>query len=128
MSTTIQIDEGIQKVLMQLQQQYQDAARQLQAAKNQITARQRDHKMTTLTLREIDALGTADQDVACYRGVGRMFVQESRADIQNSLRTRMNEFGTEVAALEKKIKRLEGEMSTAQGSIRDVIVEHQKNQ
>ncbi|KAK4058366.1 hypothetical protein OIO90_000524 [Microbotryomycetes sp. JL221] len=133
MAAPMQIDEGMQKVLIQLQQQYQDAARQLQLAKSQLTARQRDHKMTTLTLREIDALAPSPSttqtkdDLVCYRGVGRMFIQESRTDIQKNLESRMDEFTKEVATLDKKIKRLESEMTTAQGSIRDVIMEHQKN-
>jgi hypothetical protein len=83
------IDEGMQKVssplfypathltllflqvLMQLQAQYQDAARQLQVVRSQHNARQRDAKLNTLTLREIEALPT-DPPVTCYKGVGRM--------------------------------------------------------
>ncbi|ORY79281.1 Prefoldin [Leucosporidium creatinivorum] len=114
------IDEGMQKVLMQLQAQYQDAARQLQIVRAQHNARQRDAKLNTLTLREIEALPT-DPPVTCYKGVGRMFVQEPRKSVEDGLKSKAKESSAEVAALEKKMKYLEGEMATAQGSLRDVL-------
>lgn len=61
---------------MQLQGQFQDAQRQLQVVSQQAQARERDKKLSTLTLREIEALPHAASDAAgaatLYRGVGRM--------------------------------------------------------
>ncbi len=59
---------------MQLQGQFQDAQRQLQVVSQQAQARERDKKLNTLTLREIEALPKDEGEggATLYRGVGRM--------------------------------------------------------
>lgn len=57
---------------MQLQGQYQDAQRQLQIVSQQTQSREREKKLSTLTLREIESL--SQEGSTLYRGVGRMSV------------------------------------------------------
>ncbi|SCV67735.1 BQ2448_5346 [Microbotryum intermedium] len=152
------MDESLNKALLQLQSQYQEASRQIQVVRGQAAARERDRKMTTLTLREIESL-PRDPPVTCYRGVGRMsvpaplsphlglvgrvgvifansfcvslelrFVQESRNNIENTLKGKAKEVDDELNVLEKKHKYLESEMNTSQSSIRDLLQEVQRQQ
>ncbi|SGZ16730.1 BQ5605_C020g09062 [Microbotryum silenes-dioicae] len=133
------MDESLNKALFQLQSQYQEASRQIQIVRTQAQARERDRKMTTLTLREIEAL-PRDPPVTCYRGVGRMllddpitvtsnrFVQESRNNIENTLKGKAKDVDDELNVLEKKHKYLESEMNTSQSSLRDLLQEVQRQQ
>ncbi|BGP01214.1 hypothetical protein NBRC10513v2_002165 [Rhodotorula toruloides] len=115
--------EDIRQVLMQLQAQQVEASRQLSAIRAQLNAREREKKLTTLTLREIEQLPRDPSQTQVYRGVGRMFVQESRNNIENTLRAKMKESTEEVSVLEKRAKYLEGEITTAQNSLRDILQE-----
>jgi len=77
-----------------------------------------------LTLREIEALPRGANGVTCYRGIGRMFMQESRNNIENTLKGKSKEVSDELVALDKKAKYLENEMGTAQGSLRDILQDY----
>ncbi|KAI5478497.1 hypothetical protein MNV49_005025 [Pseudohyphozyma bogoriensis] len=115
-------DQKFREVLLQLQTQHEAASRQLSMVRSQLGGRERDRKVTTLTLREIEALPRAGPTApACYKGVGRMFMQESRNNIENTLKAKEKEIGEEMTVLAKKAKYLEGEMQTAQGSLRDIL-------
>ncbi|GAA5825549.1 hypothetical protein JCM3770_000123 [Rhodotorula araucariae] len=113
--------DDVRQALMQLQQRGQDAARALSTVRAQLNARERDKKVTTLTLREIEVLPREPGGAKCYRGVGRMFVQESRNNVENTLRAQMKDAQDDVAVLEKKAKYLENEIVTAQNSLRDIL-------
>lgn len=65
---------GARQVVMQLQMQHQDAARQLNTVRQQMAGREREKKLNTLTLREIEDLPRGAEGVTCYKGVGRMCV------------------------------------------------------
>lgn len=65
---------SLPQALLQLQQRGQDASRSLSAVRAQLNARERDSKVTTLTLREIELLPREPGGATCYRGVGRMSV------------------------------------------------------
>ncbi|GAA5998788.1 prefolding complex chaperone subunit [Rhodotorula paludigena] len=117
------MSDELRQTLINLQQRGQDAARSLQAVRAQLNARERDKKLTTLTLREIEQLPRDPNQANCYRAVGRMFVQESRNNVENTLRAKMKEATDEVSILEKKAKYLDGEITTAQNSIRDILQE-----
>ncbi|GAA6034835.1 hypothetical protein JCM8097_009324 [Rhodosporidiobolus ruineniae] len=117
------MDEGLRKVVLQLQSQQVDASRQLQVVRAQLTGKERDKKLTTLTLQEIEQLPRDSNQAALYRGVGRMFVQESRNNVENTLRAKMKEATEDVSVFEKKAKYLENEIVTAQSSLRDIIQE-----
>ncbi|BGP14328.1 hypothetical protein JCM10213_004456 [Rhodosporidiobolus nylandii] len=118
------MEESLRKVIIQLQTQQVDASRQLQGVRAQLGARERDKKLTTLTLREIEQLPRDSNQAGLYRGVGRMFVQESRSNVENTLRAKMKEATEDASVLEKKAKYLEGEIVTAQSSLRDILQDH----
>jgi len=60
------------QAIMQLQSQQIEASRQLSSIRSQLTQRERDQKLNTLTLREIEQLPRDSTQVGCYRAVGRM--------------------------------------------------------
>ncbi|GAA5834900.1 hypothetical protein JCM9279_007142 [Rhodotorula babjevae] len=113
--------DDVRQALMQLQQRGQDASRSLQAVRAQLNARERDSKVTTLTLREIEVLPREPGGATCYRGVGRMFVQESRNNVENTLRAQAKDAQDDIAVLDKKAKYLENEIMTAQNSLKDIL-------
>lgn len=62
------------QVLVQLQSQQVEASRQLQAVRAQLAAKEREKKLSTLTLREVEQLPREPGQAHMYRGVGRMYV------------------------------------------------------
>jgi hypothetical protein len=60
------------QVVVQLQGQQVEASRQLNTVRQQLNGRERERKLNTLTLREIEELPRGAAAVTCYRGVGRM--------------------------------------------------------
>jgi len=120
-------DDALRKVLVQLQGQMQDLSRQHSGTRLAVQTKEREKRATTLTLREIERLPRAGEDaVSVYRGIGRMFMQESRNSVENSLKTKEKEIGEELSALSKKIKYLEGELNQAQSSLRDILQEQHR--
>ncbi|TNY20854.1 hypothetical protein DMC30DRAFT_232022 [Rhodotorula diobovata] len=113
--------DDVRQALLQLQQRGQDASRSLAAVRAQLNARHRDSKLSTLTLREIQGLPRDPGGATCYRGVGRTFVQESRNNVENTLRAQNKEAEDDIAVLEKKAKYLENEIMTAQNSLKDIL-------
>lgn len=64
--------------------QHQDAARQLNTVRQQMSGREREKKLNTLTLREIEDLPRCAEGVTCYKGVGRMCVGSLRCSGERS--------------------------------------------
>ncbi|KAM0755181.1 Prefoldin beta-like protein [Meredithblackwellia eburnea MCA 4105] len=114
-------EAGFRKVISQLQAQYGEARQQLVVASQQLAAKERERKVNSLTLREIEALPRGGKAPSCYKGVGRMFMQESRNNIENTLKSKEKEIADQIAVLGKKTKYLETEMNTAEGSLRDLL-------
>ncbi|GAA5860061.1 hypothetical protein JCM8547_003078 [Rhodosporidiobolus lusitaniae] len=118
------MDESLRKAIIQLQTQQVEGSRQLQAVRAQLTNRERDKKLSTLTLNEIEQLPRDSNQAGLYRGVGKMFMQESRNNVENTLRAKVKEATEEAAVLEKKGKYLENQIITAQSSLRDILQEN----
>ncbi|GAA6007029.1 hypothetical protein JCM11491_001483 [Sporobolomyces phaffii] len=123
----MQVDESVRQAVMQLQSQQMEASRQLSGIRTQLAQRERDQKLNTLTLREIEQLPRDSHQVGCYRAVGRMFMQESRNNIENGLKQRTKHSQEDVGILEKKAKYLENELMTAQSSLRDILQQAASN-
>ncbi|GAA5935604.1 prefolding complex chaperone subunit [Sporobolomyces koalae] len=117
----MQVDDSVRQAVIQLQSQQVEAHRQLSIVRSQLAQRERDQKLNTLTLREIEQLPRDSTRVGCYRAVGRMFVQESRNNIENTLKAKTKDSQEDVAVLTKKAKYLETEVATAQTSLRDIL-------
>ncbi|GAA6063230.1 hypothetical protein JCM10212_005837 [Sporobolomyces blumeae] len=117
----MQVDESVRQAILQLQSQQIEASRTLSAVRSQLGHRERETKLNTLTLREIEQLPRESSQVGCYRAVGRMFMQVSRNNVENTLRAKMKDSQDDVSVLEKKAKYLENELATAQSSMRDIL-------
>lgn len=65
-------DETLSKVLEKIQLQVYQTNQQLSALRAQISAREREAKLNTLTLTELKAI--QDPEAPFYRSVGKMFV------------------------------------------------------
>ncbi|BGP54319.1 hypothetical protein JCM8202_000751 [Rhodotorula sphaerocarpa] len=115
--------DDVRQVLVQLQSQQVEASRQLQAVRAQLAAKEREKKLSTLTLREVEQLPREPGQAHMYRGVGRMFVQESRNNVENTLREKTKDATEQTSVLEKKAKYFESEILKAQSSIRDILHE-----
>lgn len=78
--------------------------------------------MVQLTIKEISELNSADgKEVKMYRGVGKMFIQVPKADMEGRLNNQEKELSDEVDGLTKKSKYLEKEFNEAQGQLRDIF-------
>ncbi|GAA5914446.1 prefolding complex chaperone subunit [Sporobolomyces salmoneus] len=117
----MQVDESLRQAVMQLQSQQIEASRQLSTIRTQLNQKEREQKLNTLTLREIESLPRDSSQVGCYRAVGRMFMQESRNNVENTLKQKTKHSQEDVGILEKKAKYLENEVNTAQTSLRDIL-------
>ncbi len=73
-------DETLSKVLEKIQLQVYQTNQQLSALRAQIAAREREAKLNTLTLTELQAI--QDPNAPFYRSVGKMYVHHSRLPIQ----------------------------------------------
>lgn len=62
----------VRQAVIQLQSQQIEASRQLSAVRTQLGQKEREQKLNTLTLREIEQLPRDSAQVGCYRAVGRM--------------------------------------------------------
>ncbi|KAK4703097.1 prefoldin subunit 1, partial [Phenoliferia sp. Uapishka_3] len=117
-----QQNEQVRNVLQQLETQYNEARKALSITSQTLAGRERERRANVLTLREIEALPRGGKEApTCYKGVGRMFMQESRNNIENTLKGREKEIAEAVNVLAKKAKYLQGEMATAEGSLRDLM-------
>ncbi|GAA5957148.1 hypothetical protein JCM3765_005420 [Sporobolomyces pararoseus] len=123
----MQVDESVRQAVIQLQSQQIEASRQLSAVRTQLAQGAREQKLNFLTLKEIEGLPRDSNQVGCYRAVGRMFMQESRNNIENGLKQKTKHSQEDVAILEKKAKYLENEVITAQTSLRDILQQAASN-
>lgn len=72
-------DETLSKVLEKIQLQVYQTNQQLSALRAQIAAREREAKLNTLTLTELQAI--QDPNAPFYRSVGKMYVPHSHLPI-----------------------------------------------
>ncbi|KAI3479144.1 hypothetical protein L1887_58846 [Cichorium endivia] len=72
-------DETLSKVLEKIQLQVYQTNQQLSALRAQIAAREREAKLNTLTLTELQAI--QDPNAPFYRSVGKMYVPDSHLPI-----------------------------------------------
>ncbi|KAL8280082.1 hypothetical protein RQP46_007412 [Phenoliferia psychrophenolica] len=115
-------DEHVRNVVQQLQGQYGEAQKALSITAQMLNGRERERRMNALTLREIEQLPRGGAEApTCYKGVGRMFMQESRNNIENTLKAKEKEIAETVGGLAKKVKYYQTEMATAEGSLRDLM-------
>ncbi|KAJ2000973.1 hypothetical protein H4R26_004366 [Coemansia thaxteri] len=111
-------DNTIQQVYVQVTQKMQDCQRQLAQIEAQISANQRETRLASLTKREIEGL---DASVPLYKSMGKMFVQESKADLLKEIAQTTADAATIIGALEQKQKFVKRNLEEATGHLRDLV-------
>ncbi|TKY89266.1 hypothetical protein EX895_001797 [Sporisorium graminicola] len=112
-------DETLSKVLEKIQLQVYQTNQQLAALKAQIAAREREAKLNTLTLSELQAI--QDPQAPFYKSVGKMFIQESQPAVLSELTAKQNAITTDIEALNKKQKYLTKQGQDAQAHLKDIF-------
>ncbi|KAJ1946457.1 hypothetical protein EC988_005547, partial [Linderina pennispora] len=79
-------------------------------------------RLAGLTKRELEGLGSS---VPMYKSMGKMFVQETKADLLADLEKTTTESATMLTALEKKQKFVKRELDDATGNLRDIVMSSQ---
>ncbi|SAM82436.1 related to Prefoldin subunit 1 [Ustilago bromivora] len=112
-------DETLSKVLEKIQLQVYQTNQQLAALRAQISAREREAKLNTLTLTELKAV--EDPNAPFYRSVGKMFMQESQPVVLAELDQKQKAITSDLEALQKKQKYLQKQGEDAQAHLKDIF-------
>ncbi|ELU39432.1 prefoldin subunit domain-containing protein [Rhizoctonia solani AG-1 IA] len=83
-------------------------------------AKERDRRVIQLTAKEISEI-PAQSGAQFYRGVGKMFMQEPRSTIENSLKSQEKELTNDINNLAKKLKYHEKQLNDSQAQMRDIV-------
>ncbi|KIS68897.1 uncharacterized protein UMAG_02883 [Mycosarcoma maydis] len=122
-------DETLSKVLEKIQLQVYQTNQQLAALRAQISARERESKLLTLTLTELQAI--QDSNASFYSSVGKMFIQESRPVILADLTAKHQANSADLDAFKKKQQYLVKQGQDAQAHLKDIfssVNRHQQQQ
>ncbi|CAL1694334.1 unnamed protein product [Somion occarium] len=111
-------DDTLRKILVQIQQTAVQSQRNLNLSRTQIQAKERERRILQLTIEEINSL---DDNVNLYKGVGKMFINVPRPELQKGLKEEEKELSDDVSTLQKKAKYLEKQFNDAQGQLRDIF-------
>ncbi|KAJ2452787.1 hypothetical protein EV183_002685 [Coemansia sp. RSA 2336] len=111
-------DDTVQQVYAKVTQRIQDDQKQLAQIDVQISTNQREVRLAALTKREVDGL---DSQAPLYKSMGKMFVQESKADILADIEKTTKSSETMLQALEKKKKFVNRDLEEATGNLKDLV-------
>ncbi|TXT13008.1 hypothetical protein VHUM_01409 [Vanrija humicola] len=112
-------DDTLRKILQQIQTQAVTAQRQHSLVRAQIQSKEKERKILDLTVRE---LATVPQgDTRMFRGVGKMFIQQPRSEINARHEAQQKTLTTDIDALTKKAKYFERQVEEANGQLRDIV-------
>ncbi|KAL1412587.1 hypothetical protein Q8F55_000334 [Vanrija albida] len=116
-------DDTLRKILQQIQTQAVTAQRQHSLVRAQIQSKEKERKILDLTVRE---LATVPQgDTRMFRGVGKMFIEQPRSEINARHEAQQKTLTTDIDALTKKAKYFERQVEEANGQLRDIF--HSQN-
>ncbi|ORX70974.1 Prefoldin [Linderina pennispora] len=115
-------DDSLQQVYQRITSRIQEKQKQLAQIEAQISLHQRETRLAGLTKRELEGLGNS---VPMYKSMGKMFVQETKADLLADLEKTTTESATMLTALEKKQKFVKRELDDATGNLRDIVMSSQ---
>ncbi|KAI9471337.1 hypothetical protein LPJ78_004551 [Coemansia sp. RSA 989] len=111
-------DDTVQQIYAKVTQRIQDDQKQLAQIDVQISTNQREVRLAALTKREVDGL---DSQAPLYKSMGKMFVQESKADILADIEKTAKSSETMLQALEKKKKFVNRDLEEATGNLKDLV-------
>ncbi|KAJ1832981.1 hypothetical protein IWW55_004250 [Coemansia sp. RSA 2706] len=116
-------DDTVQQIYMKVTQRIQSDQKQLGQIDAQLSGNQREIRLAALTKREVEGL---DASVPLYKSMGKMFVQESKADILSDIQQATDEASSMVLALEKKKKFVTRDLEEATGNLKDLVKSSQQ--
>ncbi|SJX63111.1 related to Prefoldin subunit 1 [Sporisorium reilianum f. sp. reilianum] len=119
-------DETLSKVLEKIQLQVYQTNQQLAAVRAQTGAREREAKLNTLTLSELQAI--QDANAPFYRSVGKMFIQDSQHAVLADLTAKHQTITADIDALTKKQKYLTKQSQDAQAHLKDIFTSVNRQQ
>ncbi|ORX47199.1 Prefoldin [Hesseltinella vesiculosa] len=111
-------DDAIRNIFVELQAKYVASQQQVNTAKAQIQAKQRERKLAELTRRELDTL---DPDTKTYQPVGKMFLQAPLSGMKTEYAKKVTTVDDQIQQLEKSQKYWERAASDAQGNLKDIL-------
>ncbi|KAJ2850799.1 hypothetical protein IWW36_001614 [Coemansia brasiliensis] len=111
-------DDTVQQIYAKVTQRIQDDQKQLAQIDVQMSTNQREIRLAALTKREIEGL---DSQAPLYKSMGKMFVQESKADILEDIEKTTKNSETMLQALEKKKKFVNRDLEEATGNLKDLV-------
>jgi len=111
-------DDTLRKILHQIRQTSIQASRALSITRAQASGKERERRITQLTLDEISRL---DKSVKVYKGVGKMFMMEPKPAMEKELKAQEKELADEASALGKKVKYLEKQYLESQAQLRSIF-------
>ncbi|WVF68319.1 hypothetical protein IAT40_003084 [Kwoniella sp. CBS 6097] len=118
-------DDTLRKILTQIQQQAVTSQKQLSIVKAQIASKEKERKILSLTVRELGTVPTDGQSTM-YKGVGKMFIEQDRKEINQEHATQEKSLSEEVSNLTKKAKYLEKQFEEANGQLKDIFHSQQR--
>ncbi|WOO82143.1 Prefoldin subunit 1 [Vanrija pseudolonga] len=112
------------QILQQIQTQAVTAQRQHSLVRAQIQSKEKERKILDLTVRELATVPKSD-DTRMFRGVGKMFIEQPRSEINARHEAQQKTLTTDIDALTKKAKYFERQVEEANGQLRDIF--HSQN-
>ncbi|KZP28931.1 Prefoldin [Athelia psychrophila] len=118
-------DDTLRKILDQIQTTAVQSQRALSISKQHTATKERERRIMQLT---IDEIGSIDEDVNLYKGVGKMFLMVPRKEMEKELKDQEKELTDDITNLAKKSKYLEKQYNDAQNQLRDIFHHAPKQQ
>jgi stress-induced-phosphoprotein 1 len=110
------VDSSLSKELMDLQEQYRKSVKDYQVVQASIAASEKTLKINQITVSELQGIPT-EEERKMYRGVGKVFLMESRDEIFQHLNEEMKENEKKVEDLKQKKDYLEKRMTSQRQNI-----------
>ncbi|KAK9477501.1 Prefoldin [Lipomyces japonicus] len=110
--------EALQKVLQEIELRVMQSQMELSSVQQQISQKQRDIRMTDLTIKELKDISS---DVGVWEGVGKMFLNVPITSHVDKLLKERKEGEDQITALSKKLHYLETTYKNAKQSIDEIV-------
>ncbi|WRT69863.1 uncharacterized protein IL334_006854 [Kwoniella shivajii] len=120
-------DDTLRKILQQIQQQAISSQKQLSIVRAQIQSKEKERKILALTTRELGHV-PRDDSSTMYKGVGKMFIEQPRTEIDIEHSTLEKSLNEEVSNLTKKAKYLEKQFDEANSQLKDIFHSQQRQE
>ncbi|WVQ84795.1 hypothetical protein IAT38_006952 [Cryptococcus sp. DSM 104549] len=124
-------DDTLRKILVQIQNQAITSQKQLSVVRNQINSKEKERRILSLTVRELGAVPAGETESGggrMYKGVGKMFIQQPREDINKEHSDQEKALAEEIQNLTKKAKYLEKQFEEANSQLKDIFHSQQRQQ